>query len=260
MFTSYYHKRIQWLTLLFLTLLLSLQPLHSISYTNNDYQAILESDRFTSLTEKAYNGEPIASISKEYELTLQMITSSPYSIDSQTLAKARASLILGRQHILEDYCRDHSMAKYYLDIALEELDNVTSDNLDVEVLLLKGEIFGAYFLMDERKHLFSYGMKSNNITQDVWKKAPDNPRVMLLKANQLLYTPKLFGGDLKKSKELFLAALEIDLLPGDAFTALSSLGIISSKEKDRQKATTYLEKALDIYPNNQYAKDLIADL
>lgn len=260
MSTSYYHKRIQWLTLLLLTSLLSLQSIHSISYTNDDYQAILESDRFTSLTEKAYNGEPIEAITDEYELTLQMIDNSPYREDSQTLARARAALVLGRQHILEEYCQDHTKAKQYLDKALQELDSVTASDLEIETLLLKGEIYGAYFLMDERKHLFSYGMKSNNITQDVWKKAPDNPRVMLLKANQLLYTPKLFGGDLKKSKQLFLSSLEMDLLPSDAFTALSSLGIIASKEKDRQKALTYLQQALDIYPNNQYAKDLISDL
>ncbi|MCF7933176.1 MAG: hypothetical protein K9M84_01655 [Spirochaetia bacterium] len=249
-------------TLIMIALLLvSVQSaLWSAGYEDTEVQQIYSSSEFTAFYDLIYNGAPLERINEMYDALFDWLDTAPLSEGSRLTGKARATLVMGRQHILEDYCRDHRLAANYLEAGMELLDRIPGKEPSVEQLLIEGEINGAFFLMDERKNLFTYGMKANNITQKVWKMDTDNPRSIILKSNQLIYTPSLFGGDTKKAKELLLSLLSIELLPSEAFTVYSSLGIIEAKHKNKELAEAYYRSAQEIYPNNAYIRELRDEL
>ncbi len=229
-------------------------------YENNEIQEMYSSWQFTEYYDLIYNGAPIDTIEAYYETLLQWIDSTYYSQEARLIGKARGAMILGKHLVQEDYCRDKDRADRYLTESLSYLGQISSPRFPVESLLVEAEIYGAYYLMDQKRNLFTYGVKSNKVTQDIWKRDKRNPRSIILKCNQLIYTPGIFGGDVKEAKRLLLEVAEYDLLPVDLFTVYSCLGIIESKKNRKQQARDYYRKAAAIYPDNSYVRMLLSEL
>ncbi len=241
-------------------LLISCSSIVASGYEDSDVQSIYSSNQFIAFYDLIYNAAPASQIEKNYILLIKWIDSTPCTHGSQTICKARASLVLGKQYILEKYCKDYTKAKEYLSQGLKLLAGTKQKNPSIEYLLVEGEIYGTYFLMDKHKYLFSYGVKANNITQAVWEKNKHNPRSIILKSNQLIYTPAFFGGNTKKARVLLLNLLKEELLPSDMFTIYSSLGLIEAKNHNETLADTYYIRAKEIYPYNAYIKELRSKL
>lgn len=247
---------------MFMIILISLasMTLTAAGYAGSEVQSIYSSDAFITFYDEIYNGLPIKKILEHSQELKDLISSGDHSHQAKQISIARIELNIGRQYIMEEYCRDLTEAEKHLEKGLETLAELEGGSSSVEFLLVKGELYGAYFLLDEKANLFSYGMKANSITQELWKRDKDNPRTIILKANQLIYTPKLFGGSLSSAKRLLKSLEDVQLLPWDSFTVYSCLGIIEAKQKDKRTADSYYLKAKSIYPNNNYIKQLRSEL
>lgn len=98
-------------------------------------------------------------------------------------------------------------AQKYLDVAL----GLSPDNS--EILLLQKMIYSLKMMVNPQERHMTFGMKAEESLKKAEAINPENPRVALIKAEDLYFTPEQFGG----SKEKGLALFKQAILKFDAF-------------------------------------------
>lgn len=91
-------------------------------------------------------------------------------------------------------------AQTYLDKAAE----LSKDN--AEVLILQKMIHGLKMMVDPQSRFVSEGMLGADALSKAEKIDPENPRITMLRAEDIYYTPEQFGGSKAKGLELFQKA------------------------------------------------------
>ncbi len=246
-----------------LTIVLLISPAFVLiagPYPESEIQDIYSSGAYSRFFGTIYNASPLHEIETQLSSLKNWISESDYSSTSQYISVVRAEMIYAKHLILEDYCKDLYKAEEVLRQGLSVLSQIPETDRDIEFLLVEGELNGSYYLLDQGKYLFSYGVKSNNLTKKIWDLNKENPRSIILKCNQLIYTPPLFGGSIKKARALLKGIVDEPLLAVDEYTVYSCLGFIEAKLKHKETAFSYYQKALKIYPHNLYIQSLIAEL
>lgn len=246
--------------IIFLLLILTLAPQIPAAYPDSPIQHMYASLPFQQLYESVYNCQPAEKIEYAYAQTAAWIERQDAGKLTKAAAQTRAALVVGRQYVEEEYLSDSRRAMTLFDYALDLITYMDASTQSVELLINEAELNGSYFLINQTKHLFSYGKKSHELTQQVWEIDQSNPRAVILKSNQLIYTPRLFGGNMKAARKLLLPLLSQDLLDVDEFTVLLCLGIIEKENRRTRSALEYFQKALTIYPGNRYIRELMEDL
>jgi tetratricopeptide (TPR) repeat protein len=84
-------------------------------------------------------------------------------------------------------------------------------------------------------------------------KSPGNPRVYLLKAISVYYTPEAFGGGPVNAQGLLEKSLALADSSWGREEALAYLGLCYKKRGDPDKAREMLKKALALYPDYTFA-------
>ena len=228
-------------------------------YPPGDIQEIYSTPEYAEFYEAIYNAEAVEDIMGIHESLQTSIAASGAEPAAKVITACRASMVLGKHFINEEYCKDLPRAEGILKGTLEALQQVPEQERGLEYLLVEGELYGSFFLLDQGKYLFSYGMKSNTVSNQAWEMDHKAIRSILLHANQLIYTPPLFGGNVKKARELLLTIVGDDLLPVDRYTVYSCLGMVEKRLRHEQEAKDYFTLALSIYPGNQYIRQVMAE-
>ena len=234
-------------------------PVTAGYYPPGDIQEIYSTPEYAEFYEAVYNAEAVGVIMGIHESLQAFIAASRFSSAAKVITACRASMILGKHFINEEYCKDLPRAEGILQGTLEALQQVPEQERGLEYRLVEGELYGSFFLLDQGKYLFSYGMKSNTVTNQAWDMDHEAIRSILLHVNQLIYTPPLFGGNVKKARELLLGIVGDELLPVDRYTVYSCLGMVEKRLRHAQEAEEYFTLALSIYPGNQYIRQVMAE-
>lgn len=79
---------------------------------------------------------------------------------------------------------------------------------DSEISCILSMIASARIGVDPMTRGMKYGPMSAELLDAAQKQNPNNPRVFVLKGQNLLYTPEAFGGSKTKAKEMFDIALQ----------------------------------------------------
>lgn len=88
--------------------------------------------------------------------------------------------------------------------ALDKAAELSKDN--AEILILQKMIHGLKMMVDPQARFMSEGMLGADALSKAAKLDPENPRVTLLKAEDVYYTPEQYGGSKAKGLELFQKA------------------------------------------------------
>lgn len=88
--------------------------------------------------------------------------------------------------------------------ALDKGAELSKDN--AEILILQKMIHGLKMMVDPQARFMSEGMLGADALSKATKLDPENPRVTLLKAEDVYYTPEQYGGSKAKGLELFQKA------------------------------------------------------
>jgi tetratricopeptide (TPR) repeat protein len=230
------------------------------AYPDSSIQQMYASQPFEKLYKSVYNCRSAQEIELSYAQVAAWIEQQAAEELTKAAAQTRAALVVGKQYVEEEYLQDMQRAAMLFDYALALLNYTNDTSQSVELLINEGELYGSYFLINQSKYLFSYGRKSHELIQQVWKMDQSNPRAVILKSNQLIYTPKLFGGNMGQARELLVPLLSQDLLDVDEFTVYLCLGIIDKDSGRNDSAREYFKKALSIYPGNNYVRELMEQL
>lgn len=216
----------------------------------NDYMM----DFFTAL----YSAYPIEKIETRFQSAWKNLETSSLSEPLKLFSQARLLMYIGKHVAVEEYCKDEKVAFDYLEQANGILNSLETQLYQEEILALSSEIYGSIFLIDRVKHLFSYGLQSSKLANEAYSLAPENIHVQILRGNQLLFSPGFAGGSSKKAEKIFLQLLENTEILGkvDLFSVYSSLGLALKKNKKFDLSLKMYQKALNLFPDNNYIKDL----
>lgn len=105
------------------------------------------------------------------------------------------------------------------------------------------------------------GPKSSSLIEDAIKVDPQSPVVWRLQANSKMYTPSMFGGDMKEAIEAFEKSIELFEKSPEALKnnwlyldAHVFLGQAYTSEGQSAKAIATYEKVLKVEPNFNWVK------
>jgi hypothetical protein len=89
---------------------------------------------------------------------------------------------------------------------INKADELNKDNS--EVYVVKKMIATLRMMADPRNRYMQYGPQAQQALQTAKKLNPENPRVLLLEAEDKFFTPEQFGGSKEEGKKLFEEALK----------------------------------------------------
>jgi tetratricopeptide (TPR) repeat protein len=112
------------------------------------------------------------------------------------------------------------------------------------------------------------GRRASKAHERALELAPDNPRVAMHHGVSLHFTPKTFGGgnelaiaELRRALELFEAEPAAQAWPNfGRVEALAWLGIILAEEGAKDEGRGFLERALEVEPDNAWVRQTLDGL
>jgi hypothetical protein len=94
------------------------------------------------------------------------------------------------------------------DQAQKYIDEAQSVEKNAEIQLLQKMIYSLKMMVNPMERYMTFGMKATEQINSAEKLDPNNPRIALIKAEDIYFTPEQYGGSQKKGIELFKQALE----------------------------------------------------
>ncbi|MEO1256699.1 MAG: tetratricopeptide repeat protein, partial [Bacteroidota bacterium] len=148
----------------------------------------------------------------------------------------------------------------YKDQTVDLLEKLIDENPDWgEPKAVLSSTYGLVMAYSPMKGM-TLGMKSNSLMDEAMKQQPESPLVQSLYAGSKLYTPRMFGGDPKKSVVSYGKSIELyksnqntkeNWLYLDAMMGLA----MAYKNTDQiEKAKSTLAKAIATEPQYYWAK------
>ncbi|WP_435525539.1 hypothetical protein [Chryseobacterium indoltheticum] len=93
-------------------------------------------------------------------------------------------------------------AQKYIDVA----ENLEKENSEIH--LLQKMVYSLKMMVNPQERYMTFGMKAREELGKAEKFEPNNPRVTLIKAEDIYFTPEQYGGSKTKGMEMFKTALE----------------------------------------------------
>lgn len=125
------------------------------------------------------------------------------------LQKGRMLMQSGKVEALDEIA--DTAEKHLAQAELLEKDNS-------EIVLLKKMATSLKMMVNPQQRYMSFGMKADGLLKLAEKLNPNNPRVALIKAEDIYFTPEQFGGSKTKGIELFKTALKLyESFPAKSF-------------------------------------------
>ena len=153
------------------------------------------------------------------------------------------------------------MAREMIEKSIEQKDDFAESHILYSSILGLEISFKPYLGMKN-------GIKSGKEIELAHKLDPDNPRAYLVGGTSALNTPPIFGGGVDKAIEKLNRAVELfkeeeedrGIYPDwGRDNVYIWLGIAFEKKDEKDKALEYYKKALEVNPDNGWAKSLIKE-
>ena len=162
--------------------------------------------------------------------------------------------------------KDPQRARQLLDRAIEHLEQaIRLDNRFAEAYALLSSCLGQKIRYEPASAMF-LGPQSAEKMQAALALEPHNPRVVLLNALRLFFTPPMFGGSTEKGLAGFRQATELfarfkaadSLAPDWGYEeAFAWVGLAYQQKGDFTRARQAFEQALTILPDYRWVKEIL---
>lgn len=94
------------------------------------------------------------------------------------------------------------------DQAQKYVDEAQNVEKNAEIMLLQKMIYSLKMMVNPMERYMTFGTKATEQLAMAEKTDPNNPRIILIKAEDIYFTPEQYGGSKEKGMELFKKALE----------------------------------------------------
>lgn len=115
------------------------------------------------------------------------------------IQKGRVMMREGKMDQLDDAA---DAAQKYVDFA------TAADANNSEIHLLQKMVYSLKMIVNPMERYMTFGMKADEQLKKAERLDPQNPRIALIKAEDMYFTPEQYGGSQTKGIELFKVALE----------------------------------------------------
>lgn len=157
--------------------------------------------------------------------------------------------------------QDETLFDEYYDVMIDNLDELLDiDNKHAEAHALQSSAYGLKISYSPIQGMF-LGPKSSGIIEKAKKLNPNSALVWKIYAGSKLFTPEMWGGDVKEAIIAFETAVKLyeskpEFLPGNwqYLDALAFLGRAYLKDEQPKKAIVIYDKALKVEPEFNYVK------
>lgn len=155
--------------------------------------------------------------------------------------------------------QDEDLFDSYVDQAEENLEKIIElDKSNGEPKAVLSALMGLKMGYSPWKGMY-LGSKSSSLIEKALKQSPNSPLVWKFYANSKLFTPEMFGGDLRVAIESFEKTLQLfeqkELINNWLYLdTMAFLGQAYQKNNETQKAIALYEKALNVEPDFNWVK------
>jgi tetratricopeptide (TPR) repeat protein len=234
-------------TLIFLSLLFS-------------FNALNAQDELNKLLYRAYlvnNSSTQAELKQAETEYRAIVKADPKNTDKRyTLGLIQWSLLNASMRT-----QDETLFDEYYDPLIDNLDELLVINSKhAEALALQSSAYGLKISYSPMQGMF-LGPKSSGIIEKAKKLNPNAALVWKIYAGSKLFTPEMWGGDVKEAIKAFETAVKLyeskpELLKDNwqYLDALAFLGQAYVKDEQAKKAIGIYEKALQVEPEFNYVK------
>lgn len=115
------------------------------------------------------------------------------------IQKGRVMMREGKMDQLDETA---DTAQKFVDLAM------AADANNSEIYLLQKMIYSLKMMVNPMERYMTFGTKAEETLKKTESLNPNNPRVTLIKAEDIYFTPEQYGGSKTKGMELFKSALE----------------------------------------------------
>jgi tetratricopeptide (TPR) repeat protein len=206
---------------------------------------------YERLRDAAYDGEPVEVVAGRYELAVEELRGAFIGPRERNLWASRLEYMMGRA------CRawdQRGAAAGYFEKGLAYTQAAMADGEFSEGWRMMSEHVGQLCMVEDLGYLVANGRKVTEFAQRAVALDPRNVAARIILAAGKVYAPAMFGGNPRTGinmmeETLALGAREKD----DLFNIYSGIAYAYAKIGRREEALNWWEKALVLYPNNQYA-------
>jgi tetratricopeptide (TPR) repeat protein len=188
---------------------------------------------------------------------LVSLTDPDLSEEQNLVATIRASLAYGRLLVKDGPVLNKREGQDVVREALGLIDRLPDDSF--YRLALTADAYSLLYLSDTGD--LSNGIESQKALSKAYRKYPDEFYSIYLKANNLVFAPVLFGGNVSKGLDMLLDLYKkagSEVAPWDLASLCGVIGIACYKTKAYDKAREYLESANRMYPVDSEIKEYLA--
>jgi tetratricopeptide (TPR) repeat protein len=157
--------------------------------------------------------------------------------------------------------QDETLFDDYYDALIDNLDELLDiDNKHAEAYALQSSAYGLKISYSPMQGMF-LGPKSSSIIEKAKKINPNSALVWKIYAGSKLFTPEMWGGDVKEAIKAFENSVKLYESKPESLTenwqyldALAFLGQAYIKDEQPKKAIVIYDKALQVEPEFNYVK------
>lgn len=176
--------------------------------------------------------------------------------NEQEIMLARAELYMGKIYRQKS---EFDLAGKYFDTAIDRCKKILKTETMPEALLTQAECISQNCIVKNTAYAISQGPKIKSLSQKLIEMDPNYGSAVYINNSQNIFTPAPFCNykeGLECLNEL-LTNKKYRMDNADYYYAYSAIAYVYIEEKDLEKARYYINKALELYPENQYLLDLL---
>ncbi len=223
-----------------------------------DYRNVLWDDFFV-LRDGVYNNavdeQDLAIL---YEKAVDSANKN-FSKDQLSVALSRCDYMIGRFY---SYAGNKEEAEKCFDSGAQLAQKAMKEKASSVAALMYSENISQNCSIKNFSYVLKNGRKVGSFAQKALEMDPVCGAAMYILYAQYIYAPSPFNNLDKGISEMkaVLANPDVVLQKDDVFNLESSIGYAYIQLDNTAEAKTWLDKALEIYPENLYVKSLVSDL
>jgi tetratricopeptide (TPR) repeat protein len=241
------------LVLCVLVLALTLPAGAQQSGTGARVQAVYE-----ALRDAVYDYEPLSRQKERYREALGELAASSLPAADLGLWRSRIEYLAGRGFQAREEKQD---AIGHYEAGLAALEVFAAKEKPSEAWRMTSECISQLCLLKNVAWVVANGPKVMSYAEKAIALDPRNAAARIIVAASKVYPPPVFGGNPGRGIELMREALALGTAEkDDLFNIYSGIGIAYSKMDDKAAARPWMDKALALYPGNEYIRQELSRL
>jgi tetratricopeptide (TPR) repeat protein len=205
---------------------------------------------YEDLRDAMYNDEPLETVSARYDNALEELADAFVSSRERHLWASRLEYMMGRACKARD--QKPEAAGHY-ERGLEHVEAAMAGGVFSEGWRMMSEHISQLCLVKDIGFILSNGRKVAQYAENALALDPENVAAQIILAAAKVYPPAVFGGNPRIGIVMMQQALDLGAREkDDLFNIYSGIGLAYSKLGQKAAARGWFEKALELYPNNEY--------